>query len=285
VSEFLGTYMLVLTVGLNVLTKSVAGAFSISASLMCMIFALGTVSGAHFNPAVTVAVVASRRGKCSPGEGAKYMVAQLAAGILAARTYCLITGDTFTSLRPADSNWGQVFMAELIWTAVLAFVVLSVATVQSSLSEYFGLAIGLCVTVGGCAIGGISGGSLNPAVSLGIATSADLRKVWHFIPYAFIEMSAGAMAAGLFYVTQPSEFQEEWMNEDPAAEDEEGAGARVKEFSGLDDVVPDGPEAAFNAVTVGLKKVQEASRDLEGRSAHNSTKKSMSLGRCTSCLF
>merc|ERR1719272_777977 len=49
-SEFLGTYMLVLTVGLNVLSGSAAGAFSIAASLMCMIFALGTCSGAHFNP-------------------------------------------------------------------------------------------------------------------------------------------------------------------------------------------------------------------------------------------
>merc|ERR1740138_1199977 len=61
VSEFLGTYMLVLTVGLNVLGKSKAGAYSIAASLMCMIYALGDVSGAHFNPAVTVAVLASGR--------------------------------------------------------------------------------------------------------------------------------------------------------------------------------------------------------------------------------
>mmetsp|Transcript_82568 Transcript_82568/g.266300 ORF Transcript_82568/g.266300 Transcript_82568/m.266300 type:complete len:529 (-) Transcript_82568:649-2235(-) len=283
VSEFLGTYMLVLTVGLNVLTNSVAGAFSISASLMCMIFALGTVSGAHFNPAVTVAVVASRRGKCSPEEGAKYIVVQLVAGILAARTYCLLTGDSFTSLKPAASQWGQVFIAELIWTAVLAFIVLSVATVQSSLSEYFGLAIGLCVTVGGCAIGGISGGSLNPAVSLAIASSGDLRAVWHFIPYAFIELSAGAMAAGLFYVTQPSEFQTEWMGEDPAAEDEEGAGVLMKEASGLDDVVLEGPEAAFKAEKLVLPSVQKASFDLEGRSTQKS--KSTSLGRCAGWFF
>merc|ERR1719436_1553047 len=60
-SEFLGTFMLVLTVGLNVLAKSPAGAWSIAASLMCMIFALGNVSGAHFNPAVTVAILASGR--------------------------------------------------------------------------------------------------------------------------------------------------------------------------------------------------------------------------------
>merc|ERR1719265_2986080 len=60
ISEFLGTFMLVLTVGLNVLGNSPAGAFSIAASLMCMIYALGDVSGAHFNPAVTLAILASR---------------------------------------------------------------------------------------------------------------------------------------------------------------------------------------------------------------------------------
>merc|ERR1719217_1465590 len=64
VSEFLGTYILVLTLGLNVLSGSAAGAFSIAASLMCMIYALGTVSGAHFNPAVTTAIICSGRGKC-----------------------------------------------------------------------------------------------------------------------------------------------------------------------------------------------------------------------------
>ena len=55
-SEFIGTFFLVLTVGLNVLGKSPAGAWSIAASLMCMIYALGAVSGAHFNPAVTLAI-------------------------------------------------------------------------------------------------------------------------------------------------------------------------------------------------------------------------------------
>merc|ERR1719440_2460075 len=65
-SEFLGTFILVLTVGLNVLGNSPAGAFSIAASLMSMIFALGNCSGAHFNPAVTVAIMISGRGKCEP---------------------------------------------------------------------------------------------------------------------------------------------------------------------------------------------------------------------------
>merc|ERR1719321_665621 len=161
-SEFLGTFMLVLTVGLNVLSGSAAGAFSIAASLMCMIYALGTCSGAHFNPAVTTAIICSGRGKCSPKEGAMYMGVQVLGGICAAFTYsAMMSGKTF-ALKPATSTWTQVIIAELVFTFVLAFVVLSVATVKSPLSEYFGFAIGMCVTVGGCAIGKISGGSLNP---------------------------------------------------------------------------------------------------------------------------
>merc|ERR1719265_435735 len=66
-SEFLGTFFLVLTVGLNVTHKSPAGAFSIAASLMCMIYALGNVSGAHFNPAVTIAIFLGGRGKMVGG--------------------------------------------------------------------------------------------------------------------------------------------------------------------------------------------------------------------------
>merc|ERR1719174_3140132 len=171
VSEFLGTYMLVLTVGLNVLSGSAAGAFSIAASLMCMIFALGTVSGAHFNPAVTTAIICSGRDQCKPSDGGMYMGVQIAGGICAAFTYSfLMNGETF-ALKPPAYKWSQVIIAEFVFTFVLAFVVLSVATVKNPLSEYFGFAIGMCVTVGGCAIGKVSGGSLNPAVSIGISTS------------------------------------------------------------------------------------------------------------------
>jgi len=208
VSEFIGTFILVLTVGLNVLGGSAAGAFSIAASLMCMIFALGSVSGAHFNPAVTAAIICSGRGKCSPKDGAMYMGAQIVGGICAAFTYAFLkSGKTF-QLKPAGSTWGDALVAEFLFTFVLAFVVLSVATSQNVLTEFFGFAIGMCVTVGGCAIGKVSGGSLNPAVSIGISTSHLINGGlgWPCLPYSLVEIAAGCAAAGVYMATQPSEY-------------------------------------------------------------------------------
>jgi aquaporin Z len=207
-SEFLGTYMLILTVGLNVLGGSQAAAFSIAAALMSMIFALGTCSGAHFNPAVTVAIMC--RGKCPVGEGLPYMATQIIAGICAAYTYvALKNGNTF-QLNPGTHRWDQVVIAEFVFTFLLCFVVLSVATVRNSFSEYFGFAIGMCVTVGGFAIGKISGGSLNPAVSIGISMSHIMGGGggWPCLVYSLVEIVAGVFASLVFSFTQPSEFED-----------------------------------------------------------------------------
>merc|ERR1719252_504134 len=174
-----------------------------------MIFALGNCSGAHFNPAVTLAIII--RGACEAKDGAMYMGAQVLGGICAAFTYsALMNGETF-ALKPPAYKWSQALMAEFIFTFVLSFVVLSVATTKSTLSEYFGFAIGMCVTVGGCAIGKISGGSLNPAVSIGISSSHILGGggFWPCLVYSAIEIVAGAAAAGVFMVTQPSEYEDE----------------------------------------------------------------------------
>lgn len=227
VSEFLGTYMLVLTVGLNVLSGSKAGAFSIAASLMCMIFALGSCSGAHFNPAVTVAIVCAGRNKCPPKDAAAYIGVQVVAGVLAAFTYSsMMNGKTF-ALKPTAYGWHQAIAAELVFTFVLAFVVLSVATVKNPLSEYFAFAIGMCVTVGGVAIGAVSGGSLNPAVSIGISSSHMMGGGlgWPCLIYSVVELLAGALAAGAFMVTQPSEYED--ANEKASEAEKEPLVAKV----------------------------------------------------------
>mmetsp|Transcript_21021 Transcript_21021/g.48255 ORF Transcript_21021/g.48255 Transcript_21021/m.48255 type:complete len:461 (-) Transcript_21021:142-1524(-) len=209
-SEFIGTYILVLTVGLNVLNGSSAGAFSVAAALTCMIFALGSVSGAHFNPAVTTAILCAGHTDLIPLDAAAYILVQVAGGIAAAGSYTAIMGGKAFALLPGEYSLAQACTAELVFTFVLAFVVLSVATVKSPLSEFFGFAIGMCVTVGGIAIGAISGASLNPAVSIAAYTSAGVLGIgafWHCIMYSLVEILAGAVAASVFHVTQPSELK------------------------------------------------------------------------------
>mmetsp|Transcript_25862 Transcript_25862/g.47283 ORF Transcript_25862/g.47283 Transcript_25862/m.47283 type:complete len:464 (-) Transcript_25862:116-1507(-) len=209
-SEFIGTYMLVMTVGLNVLNGSSAGAFSVAAALMCMIFSLGSVSGAHFNPAVTTAILCAGHTDLGPVDAVAYILVQLVAGITAAFSYTAIMGGKAFALFPEEYSLAQAAVAELVFTFILAFVVLSVATVRSPLSEYFGLAIGMCVTVGGLAIGAVSGASLNPAVSIGVYTSAGVLGVgvfWHCIIYTLMEIAGGVVASSVFHATQPSEMK------------------------------------------------------------------------------
>merc|ERR1719160_1678938 len=98
ISEFIGTYFLVLTVYLNVTGLSPAGGLSIAASLMCMIYSLGGVSGANFNPAVTLALLVTGKGGMSGSLAPVYMGAQLAGGFAAGFTSIAITGTKLTLL-------------------------------------------------------------------------------------------------------------------------------------------------------------------------------------------
>lgn len=209
-SEFLGTFYLVLTVGLNVLGKSPGAVWSIAASLMCMIYALGNCSGAHFNPAVTLAILCSGRGCINVVEACAYMGVQIVGGICAAFTYAaLMHGETFF-LKPQEGfNWGHAAVAEIVFTFVLCYVVLCVATVKAPSKDMFGLAIASCVTAGGLAIGAVSGGSLNPAVSFGISSANIMNGGLFFncLIYTAYEFIGAGLAAGVFMVTHPLEYK------------------------------------------------------------------------------
>lgn len=218
-SEFLGTYMLVLTVGLNVIGASKAPVFSIAASLMCMIYALGNVSGAHFNPAVTLTILLSSNPNCenknlqsmNTGLAVKYMVSQLLGGIAAGYTYLFLEAGKSFALQPgAGYSWVQAAVAEIFFTFVLCYTVMCVAVVDvksKALGTYFGLAIGSCVTAGGYAIGAVSGGSLNPAVSFGIAFAHLVNGggLIYAAAYTLFEFCGAAMAAAIFANTHAGE--------------------------------------------------------------------------------
>lgn len=211
VSEFIGTFMLVLTIGLNVLGGSKAPVWSIAASLMCGIFALGNVSGGHFNPAVTLAITMANEDPKMKKDAGIYMIIQILGGFCAAMTYALLEGGKTFPLAPgAGHTWGAAYMAEAIYTFVLAYVVLTVACYQGGAggahSNVFALAIASCVTAGGYAIGAVSGGSLNPAVSCGIAFSSlgSGYGIFHVFPYVICEFFGGALAATIYKATHKS---------------------------------------------------------------------------------
>lgn len=151
VAEALGTFMLVLTVGLNVLGSSPAAAFSIAASLTCMICAIGDISGGHFNPAVTIAFLCcGKPGDVDPKKAAHYAAAQVGGAILAGICYTLAhAGNTFPLGPGFAHGWAGALFVELIFTFVLAGVVLCVANHDKGVpSEFVGLIVGSCVTVG-----------------------------------------------------------------------------------------------------------------------------------------
>lgn len=209
-SEFLGTYMLVLTVGLNVIGGSKAPVFSIAASLMCMIYALGNVSGANFNPAVSLCLIITNRPEVLKSkDGVQYMVVQLVAGIVAGFTYMFMeAGKTFPLAPGKGYTLGQAAFAEIVFTFLLCYVVCCVATTKPGLSQFFGLAIGSCVTAGGYAIGAVSGGSLNPAVSFGISVCHAVNGgggLLNAILYTIFEFIGAGIAAGLFMFTHATD--------------------------------------------------------------------------------
>jgi len=216
VSEFLGTFLLTVTVGLNALSGSRCGAWSIGACLMSMIYSLGDVSGAHFNPAVTLAVVATGRyesGVPNPVKGVMYMLAQFLAGILGAWMFALMFNWETFSLGPVGNyTWASRIPVEIFFTFVLCLTVLSVACTKAKKvqDELFGLAIGFSISVGGYVVGVVSGGTMNPAVTLGVATTGTLCAkcmgfMWAFV-YIGAEFVGGLLAAGVFMLVRPEEY-------------------------------------------------------------------------------
>lgn len=209
VSEFIGTFFLVLTVGFNVLQNTALAPISIGAILMAMIFATGKVSGGHFNPAVTLGVYC--RGKIDGSSAAGYVATQLAAGLVAGCVYLNILGASFTLGPGVGYTMAAVCIVEVIFTAALVFVVLSVATTaQDEGNWYFGLAIGFTVMAAAFAIGPISGCSLNPAVAFGVMFSNFLHtgylRISVLILYMIAPVFGSLLAFGFFQIIREQEY-------------------------------------------------------------------------------
>jgi aquaporin Z len=199
--EAIGTFVLVFTVGAAVATRSSLAPLAIGASLMVMVYAGGHVSGGHYNPAVTLAVLLRRR--IGLRDAVAYWIAQLGAGVLAAllvRTVIDPVEATKTAtLTLSGHSLGAAFVVELLFTLALCYVVLNVATSKSHPNNsFYGLAIGFTVLAGAAAVGTISGGAFNPAVTLGAAAMGMFA--WSTLWVYFLAQVIGGIAAGVAFV-------------------------------------------------------------------------------------
>jgi len=202
--EFIGTFFLVLTIGCAVMKPGDAGPLApvaIGSALMVMIFAGGHVSGAHYNPAVTLAVFL--RGKCPVSDMIPYMGAQVAGAVVAAIVAMQIKDAP--SVAPAAPQVVKALLAEFFYTFALCYVVLNVATAKGTANNsFYGLAIGFTVLVGAFSVGAISGGAFNPAVAVGITIMklSPLSSIWIFF---VANLAAGAAAAFVFKFLNPDD--------------------------------------------------------------------------------
>jgi aquaporin Z len=205
IAEFIGTFFLVLTIGCVVLKPGDAGAMAplaIGSILMVMIFAGGYISGAHYNPAVTLAVWL--RGKCATADLPGYVIAQLAGAALAAGV-ALLVKNTSAPVPVPLAHVLQALLAEFLFTFALCYVVLNVATAKgTSGNPTYGLAIGFTVLAGAYSVGNISGAAFNPAVAVGITVMglSSVTDIWIFF---VANLAGGAAAAGVFKVLNPED--------------------------------------------------------------------------------
>jgi len=189
VAEAVGTFTLVFA-GCGAIALGEVGAIGVAAAfglaIFVMVEAFGSVSGAHFNPAVTTAFVLARR--FPPTRVVPYWLAQTVGAVGAAvmLRVSLGGGVPLGVTSPAGDPW-QAFAWEVTLTFLLALVILAVATGPRLTGQSTGLAIGATVALGALVGGPISGASMNPARSLGPALVAgDLHGLWIYLTAPFL---------------------------------------------------------------------------------------------------
>lgn len=200
--ECIGTFFLLLTIGLTVIPGSagVIAPLAIGSVLMVLVYAGGHISGAHYNPAVTLAVLI--RGKCTMADVPVYLTAQILGAVAGALTAQFLVG---SGTAAATIDVTKSLIAEFLFTFALAYVVLNVATAKgTSGNSFYGLAIGFVVMAGAFSVGGISGGAFNPAVAIAAPLMGlmDWNNIWIHISADF---TGGALAAIVFNMLNPDD--------------------------------------------------------------------------------
>ncbi|MDB5318382.1 MAG: porin [Phycisphaerales bacterium] len=202
ITELVGTFFLVLAIGLSVIGGSPLAALAIGGMLVAVVFMGGHVSGAHYNPAVSLAVCL--RGKISPKDMVIYWIVQIIGALAAAvvARWVIMGKGIEASVIPANKLVAALTV-EFLFTFILALVILNVATAKgTSGNSFYGLAIGITVMAGAIAGGGISGGAFNPAVGIAVTVmGVPVQNLWLY----FVGPLAGGAAAALVFKVQNPE--------------------------------------------------------------------------------
>jgi len=226
--EFIGTFFLVFTVGLNSLVPQfeMMAPLAIGSILMVMIYMGGHISGGHYNPSVTLGVY-FRGGKISFRDMILYQVVQIFAAFIASLICYAASGKTFAPSPAAE--WEAIwttFVVELFFTFALVLVVLAVATTpQLEGNSFYGCAIGFTVVAGAYTSAGISGGAFNPALVIGSMIVDTFSGAPYKIKYIWVYWGAaviGSILAPLVYhIINYQEDQFEEFSSEPAQNTEE----------------------------------------------------------------
>ena len=192
--EFLGTFFLVLVIGLS------GNPVAIGAILMCMVYMGGHLSGGHYNPAVSLGIFLDQ--KMNFGQMLAYWGFQLLGSFVASGFVFWIT-KKYLLISPT-ATWDIAMAVELLFTMALVLVVLNVADhPKTEKNSFYGLAVGFTVLAAAYAGGPISGGAFNPAVAIGpllykmIMDQQNIENAWIYLAGPFL----GGLLAGLIFKT------------------------------------------------------------------------------------
>ncbi len=209
VAEFIGTFALVFCGTGAIVINDVTGgtvthvgiAITFGLIVTAMIYAFGKISGAHINPAVSIAFAVTDR--FNEKQVAPYIVAQLAGGIFASVILAFLFQEhegLGTTLPAGD--WHQTFILEIILTYFLMVVILFVSQ-NKAVTEFTGLAVGFVVLLEAMFAGPITGASMNPARSIAPAlVSGNLTHLWMYIVAPVI---GALLASGTWFLLREKE--------------------------------------------------------------------------------
>lgn len=213
IAELVGTFILVFggtaVAVAAILSRPTAGpaydslavALAFGLALAAVVAAVGHVSGAHVNPAVTLGMAAA--GKFPWAYTPHYVIAQLVGAVLAALATWLTFGGPARSEAKLAATYPaqgvgdlQAFVVEVLITFILVFVVMAVATDERAPAAIAPIAVGFALAVGIFIAGPVTGGAVNPARALGpMIAAGDLTSAWLYILGPIV---GGALAALLY---------------------------------------------------------------------------------------